>query len=153
MFDFVEPLWEIVKNHLSDEVTLSFWMGSAYTFCAGSLLVWMNSEPNIEPEDIRESISTLVHKEIIRKLNSNRRLMMSIRDDHNSLADGITENEEEISDVRRHFEFRLDMRTAENKDIITKLHNINLRLDDLEDIKDKIEYIEQNIIIEYSDDE
>lgn len=121
MFYITDSFYDYFSNTVVNNwPTILIGIGASYIGIVGTILVCSKSKPIEVVSDCQKCDFSQLDKSI----NFNKIRLMGISGDHEALSQTILEHSEDLERIKRDFEFRIDMKTAELTDLRNRLKQI-----------------------------
>lgn len=121
MFYITDSFYDYFSNTVVNNwPTILIGIGASYIGVVGTILVCSKSKPIEVVSDCQKCDFSQLDKSI----NFNKIRLMGISGDHEALSQTILEHSEDLERIKRDFEFRIDMKTAELTDLRNRLKQI-----------------------------
>lgn len=147
MFDAMNPLIQWLLNKYDITTYTPFILGGLYTITIGGVIYLLNYSK--EDDEIEEDMEINID-ELYKQININTVNLISMRNEHNALSESILDNNDEINELKKQIAFRFDMRRIEGEDMRSQMEKF---VKILKQLDNRMNNIENNLIISYSDSE
>ena len=147
MFDAMNPLIQWLLNKYDITTYTPFILGGLYTITIGGVIYLLNYSK--EDDEIEEDMEINID-ELYKQININTVNLISMRNEHNALSESILDNNDDINELKKQIAFRFDMRRIEGEDMRSQMEKF---VKILKQLDNRMNNIENNLIISYSDSE